>query len=665
VSARSKPAGAGRATSAPWRLLPALLAFSVVIALLLLAFLALFVGSEGLIVPEDVLAAASRPDTLAQMLIETSRLPRLVAALSVGSALGLAGAVMQTLLRNPLAAPDILGVSSGALLGLAVNSLILNGIFPPILATVLGGAAGGGLSLLLGGGPSAGPVRLALAGVAVSLFISGLSTLLILLADQRASGLILWSAGMMDQTGWTQLGVMLPLIGLALGVMLVCARALDLHGLGADLARGLGLSVLPALLAGVAALVCVGGSVVIAGPIGFVGLAVPNLLRHLGLRRHLFLLPASALLGATLVLGADVVAQAFGRNGASLPTGTVLGLLAAPIVILTLSRSRELRPEPRPAAIAARTQPARQLWLWFAPGLALAILAGLVFGDGTLGLAEITTDGFGVRGPRVFIALAAGAMLGVAGLLVQAQLRNPLAAPETLGLQQAAGLASVIALLAGARPGGAAMLMAGLAGTTAAWIAVTLLAGKNAGARLPLIGIALSASLAALTLLIVIRMDLRAANALHWISGTLHGRSWDDLARFAPWLGLVLVAAWLLVPALDVLQFGDRLMADLGGHPGRIHLISGVVVICSIAATTATIGAIAFLGLLAPNAARMLVGTRHRLSVWLSAAVGAITLCIADTIGRATVPPFDLPAGVITTLIGAPAFLVLLTGRRT
>jgi ABC-type Fe3+-siderophore transport system permease subunit len=643
---------------------PALLALSLALALPSVAFLALFVGSDGLITPGDVLAAPARPDTLAQVLIETSRLPRLIAALVVGAALGLSGAVMQTLLRNPLAAPDILGVSCGALLALAINSLILNGLFPPVLATVLGGAAGGGLSLLLGGGPGTGPVRLALAGVAVSLFISGLSTLLILLADQRASGLILWSAGMMDQTGWNELAATLPLIGLAGIVMLVCARALDLYGLGADLARGLGLSGLPAVLAGASALVCVGASVVIAGPIGFVGLAVPNLLRHLGLQRHRILLPGSALMGALSVLGADVMAQALGRNGASLPTGTVLGLMVAPVMIVILNRSRELRPETRVVVLATRRQASRRIWLWFAPGLVLAILAGLVFGDGTLGPAEIISSGFELRGPRVFIALAAGAMLGVAGLLVQAQLRNPLAAPETLGLQQAAVLAAIIAMLAGARPGSGAMLGATLAGTAAAFIAVALIARRSAGVRLPLIGIALSASLAALTLLLVISMDLHAAEALHWISGTLHGRSWKDLVQLLPWMALVLLATRLLVPALDLVQFGDRLMSDLGGRPDRVNLLSGTVVVCAVAATTSTIGAIAFIGLLAPNAARMLVGSRHRRSLWLSATIGAITLCLADTIGRAAFAPFDLPAGVVAALIGAPAFLALLMVSR-
>nr|WP_301538885.1 iron ABC transporter permease [Pseudogemmobacter hezensis] len=636
-----------------------------------MAFLALFVGSEGLIQAGDVLAMPSRPDTLAQVLIETSRLPRLVAALAVGAALGLAGAVMQTLLRNPLAAPDILGVSSGALLAMAVNALILNEIFPPLLATVLGGAAGGGLSILLGGGPSAGPVRLALAGVAVSLFISGLSSLLILLADQRASGLILWSAGMMDQSDWPQLSAVLPLIALACAVMLVCARALDLHALGAGLAKGLGLSRGPAILAGLAALICVGGSVVIAGPVGFVGLAVPNILRYLGLRRHLVVLPLAALLGAMLVLGADVLAQGLGRNGASLPTGTVLGLLAAPVVIMILRRSRDLRPEPNtnpgpgPAALPARRHSLARPMIFALPLLGLAVLAGLMFGDGTLGPGEIIASGFQTRGPRLFIALAAGAMLGVAGLLVQAQLRNPLAAPETLGLQQAASLASVTAMLAGAAPGGTPMLIAALAGTSATFGAVTVLARNSAGARLPLIGIALSASLAALTLLIVIHMDLHAAEALHWISGTLHGRGWPDLARLLPWLLLVLLAARLLVPMLDIAQVSDRLLADLGGRPRLLHLLAGAVVVCAVAATTSAIGAIAFVGLLAPNAARMLVGARHRQSLWLSAAIGAVTLCLADTLGRAIMPPFDLPAGVIATLIGAPAFLLLLAGRRS
>jgi iron complex transport system permease protein len=139
-----------------------------IVLLVLLSFADLIAGS-GQVTIKDLLLAPARPQSVAQIIIETIRLPRVFAAILVGAALATAGTIMQTILRNPLAAPDILAVTSGAQLALVISSLLLPFAFPGFAATILGGAIGGMVCLSVGGGLRAQPVRLALAGVAVSL----------------------------------------------------------------------------------------------------------------------------------------------------------------------------------------------------------------------------------------------------------------------------------------------------------------------------------------------------------------------------------------------------------------------------------------------------------------------------------------------------------------
>ncbi|AGT08269.1 iron chelate uptake ABC transporter family permease subunit [Paracoccus aminophilus] len=630
------------------------------LGLVLLAALELRAGSGGLIGWSDLLALPQRPETLAQSLIETVKLPRLIAALAVGAALGMAGAVMQTLLRNPLAAPDILAVSNGALLMLAANTLLWHGLFPPLLATVLGGLAGGGISLLAGGGLRGGPLRLALAGVAVSLSLSALSTLLILLADDRASGLIAWSAGFLDQTGWGRLEATLPALVLAGAVILAMARTLDLYSLGAEVARNLGLSLLTVGVGLLAAIVLVGASVVLAGPIGFVGLAVPNIARLLGVTRHARLLPFSALGGAVLVVLADLLAQSLGRHGAALPTGALIGCLGAPILLLAL-RNLRLPDRESPAEPSGSGLHAAPLALWLALAAGASALAGLMLGDGLAislpALAEVVP----FRAPRIGVAFLAGGFLALAGVLLQTLSRNALAAPETLGLAQAAALGALAALFWGIAPGSPAFLPLVMAATLAAQGLALVFAGRTA-ARMTLVGLALATSFGSLSVLIVLSAQLQASEALHWLAGTVHGRSWSHLQAMLPWLGLG-VAALCLAPMLDLLLLGDAKARALGLRLGALRAGAALIAALAVAVAVSTVGAIGFVGILGPHAARRLAGPRHLRLIPAAFVLGGIFTLWGDTIGRAIMPPYDLPAGAVTALAGGLAFLFIVRKR--
>jgi len=641
------------------RLAPSLVWPVGVILLLLLAALELRVGSS-LVGWRDVFLFPTAPETLAQAILETTRAPRMVAAISTGAALALAGSVLQTVLRNPLAAPDILSVTSGAQLFLVVSTLLLPLALPPIIATSAGGLAGAAACLALAGGFQAAPGRLALSGIAVSLCFSAISSAIVLLADERASGLLLWSSGILDQTGWARITTAIPLVLLSFLMLMVMARALDLLGLGSQASASLGVTravTLFGLLVGV--LLC-GAAVTLAGPIGFIGLAVPNVLRALGIIRHHRHLPLSMVWGANTLLLADVVTQCLARNGTSIPTGVTVACLGAPAMLLLLRKAKiggerriglpiGIAPPPLPLAAAALA----------ALGL-IAIAASLATGDGlSLTIAEVTGN-LDLRAPRLLVALGCGALLAAAGTVLQAVTRNPLCGPETLGLTQGAALFSLVALLLGFAPATPTFQAVALAGAITVLLLLRLLAPKYSPEKFVLAGVAIAASLGAAATIIVVEARLQTAQALSWLIGSTHARGYADAVVLMPWVFALSAIGLLFSRHLDAFLLGDEKARSLGLATGDASKYAMLYAAVAVAIAVSSIGAVSFVGLLAPHAARLLTGARHAKSLPVAMALGAVMLAFADTIGRSIIAPLELPAGIITAIIGAPAFMLLL-----
>lgn len=608
----------------------------------------------------DVLQAPSRPQSLAQIIIETIRLPRALAAVFVGAALAAAGVIMQTVLRNPLAAPDILAVTSGAQLALIIASLLLPFAFPGFLATILGGAIGGGLCLLVGGGLRAQPVRLALAGVAISLAFSALSSAIVLMADDRASGILLWSSGLLEQSGWTRVASLAPAILAGILLLALLGRQFDVMALGNDMASGLGLGKAPAIIGLLATVVLSGAAVSIAGPIGFIGLAVPNFLRAIGFHKHGLLLPAAALLGAVALLAADVAAQLLSSHGTFIPAGVFVACFAAPVLILVLRRIKgETRTRANVVSQKVLFQRKTVLYPVLAGLMVTAFLLGLLFGDGVAGWQTDWNTVYALRMPRVLIAMGAGALLACAGLLLQLVTRNPLSGPETLGLSQGAALAGLAGLLIGVVPGSPLFALLALLGAGLVVLCISLLSIRMSPERTALTGIAVAASLAAVSTIIVIEAKLQVAEALSWLAGSTHGRNWQDVTALAPWLVLIplmmILARWF-----DILAMGRDEAESIGLNTMSARIWTMLLASLAVAGAVATVGAIGFVGLIAPHAARLCSGARYRQLVPVTALIGAILTAFADMFGRTLIAPQEIPAGIVTAFIGAPLFILLM-----
>jgi iron complex transport system permease protein len=265
-----------------------------------------------------------------------------------------------------------------------------------------------------------------------------------------------------------------------------------------------------------------------------------------------------------------------------------------------------------------------------------------------------------IRAPRVAAALLVGAALGIAGSLAQSSTNNPLADPAILGTSAGASLGVLLGVLLNiVTIGSVGSVICAAVGALAA----TLLTFSLARSALSLItiGIGVSAILNAivgLTITAISRPDARSIS--FWSFGSLSLVTGKNLAILAPILVVGALFAWKMAPRLDLLSLGDSSVRHMGFNAYRIRLAAFAVLATLVAATVSTVGSIAFLALAAPHIARYLHGPRNRNLVIFAGLIGALILLIADTTARALIPPFELPIGLLTSLIGAPILIATL-----
>ena len=265
-----------------------------------------------------------------------------------------------------------------------------------------------------------------------------------------------------------------------------------------------------------------------------------------------------------------------------------------------------------------------------------------------------------IRFPRILAALLIGAALGVAGALSQAATNNPLADPSIIGTTAGASFGATVAVLLNiATIGTLPVTVFALVGALIASLA-TFAAARSA-LQLVIVGIATSALLSALVgLVLTVANRPDARSIAFWSLGSLALVSKTSISLLAPLIVIGVILAWYISRKLDLLALGDREVRFLGTNPQRMRLIAFVVISLLIATSVSTVGAIAFLALAAPHITRFLIGPSNRPLVLGSAVTGAAFLLIADTAARSIAPPYELPIGLITSLIGAPILILVL-----
>jgi iron complex transport system permease protein len=273
-----------------------------------------------------------------------------------------------------------------------------------------------------------------------------------------------------------------------------------------------------------------------------------------------------------------------------------------------------------------------------------------------------------LRVPRTILGLAVGAALGLAGALMQALTRNPLADPGVLGITAGAAAAVVVAIAFLGMTSLLSYVWFALLGAAAASVVVYLLGSAGRGGatpvRLALAGTAISAALMAFIQSVTLTNTDVFDEYRFWAVGSLAGRDETVLLQVSPFLVVGCVLALGLGGALNAVALGDETGRALGAHPGRTRMLGAVAITLLCGAATAAVGPVGFVGLTIPHVARAICGPDQRWVLAYSVVLGPTLLVAADVVGRLVARPGEVEVGIVTAVVGAPVFLALVRRRR-
>lgn len=606
-----------------------------------------------------------------------SQLPRIVMAVMVGAMLGLVGSLMQQLTQNPLVSPMTLGTASGAWLAL----VLLNVFFPSLVGQYASVAATVGamltlaLVILIAGLRNLSGLPVVLAGMAVNILLGAIATAVILLNDQYAKNLFIWGAGDLAQNGWQQVQWLLPKLSVSVLILLLAPRILALLRMGQASAAARGLNIIPAILAlFTLGIWLVATSITAVGVISFIGLLAPNIARQLGARTPRDELCFSMLLGAAVLVITDALAIAMSILTFDLvPSGTAAALIGAPALIWFTRRKMGAQDQVSFSLPKSRFQMSAHTLLGMLLSLFAMIALVLLFSKSTVNDATVwlwtIPDAFSwqIQWPRIMTAVAAGSGLAVAGVLLQRLIYNPLASPDILGISAGATCALVAgSIFVGLNIFDAAPAIAFLGSMTV--LGLLLLLGKRhryAPSMLILTGIALTALIEAMVQFALARGDETSYTILSWLAGSTY--------RVSPSAAVVLIISVLGLIAfalatsrwLTLISTGREFAKARGLNVPRAFmlLLCCVALLCGV--VTATMGPVAFVGLLAPHMAVILGAKKVQLQLPAAAIIGAGLMVLSDWIGQNVVYPSQVAAGTVVSVVGGLYFILLLIqGRR-
>jgi len=314
-------------------------------ALLLVAACSLAIGSRSVALSSVIEAFTSYDDLRPEhLIVREIRVPRTIAGLLVGAGLGLAGAVMQGVTRNPLADPGILGVNAGAALAVvtAIYALDVSSPRSYVWFSFAGAAIASVVVYALGarGRGGATPIKLALAGAAVTAFLTSFTTAILMVDSDSLDEFRFWVVGSLVGRDTSIVRNLAPFVLVGIVAAVACAKPLNALSMGEDVARSLGENVGRArLLAALTVTLLTGASVAIAGPIGFIGLTIPHIARAITGPDYRWVLPMSMVLGPTLLLGADIIGRIVARP-TEVQVGIMTALLGTPFFVYIVRRKR-------------------------------------------------------------------------------------------------------------------------------------------------------------------------------------------------------------------------------------------------------------------------------------------------------------------------------------
>ncbi|ODP99519.1 Fe(3+)-hydroxamate ABC transporter permease FhuB [Salinivibrio sp. SS2] len=596
--------------------------------------------------------------------------PRLVTALLAGACLGLAGTLMQQVLRNPLASPSTLGVANGASLALMLATL-----YAPWLLTwssAMVAMSGGVLTMLvvfaLAWRRGLSPTVVVIAGLILNLYCGALSTVLLLMNQEALHGMMVWGAGSMVQTDWHSVQALLPRIGLAVVLILALLKPLNVLSLSDEGAKSLGVSLAKIRVIALGLSVLLTAWVVsLIGVIGFVGLAAPAIARLCGARKLITRLSLAMILGALMLAATDLAVQLLpGRRAMMVPTGAATAALGAPLLLWLLPRV-SLGNRQRQQMHAGTSAP-RQDWP-LGRTLMLLVLGVVIFATVSRqseGWQWLALSGdwslLEWRLPRLLAAALAGGVLAVAGAVLQRLSANPMASPEVMGISAGTALGLIVTIFAGMGASMLSLYIGGLIGAGATLALIVLLNRKTGfqPEKVLLTGVAIAALMQAVQSFLMAGGDPRAYQVLAWISGSTYYVT-DSTVTTLALVAAVLVALGLMCQRwLDILPLGGETAQSLGVKVGRARMLLLALVAVMTVSATLVVGPLSFVGLMAPHIARSWGAKNARAHMVTAGLIGMGLMLFADWLGRQWLYPQEMPAGIIASLIGGLYLMIVL-----
>ncbi|MFX3631777.1 MAG: iron ABC transporter permease [Candidatus Pristimantibacillus sp.] len=656
-------------------------------ALFLLLIASLCFGEAQISFKDVSEALFHRQDMLSHNVIWDMRMPRAILGLFSGAGLAVAGVLLQTVTKNPLASTDTLGINAGAYFMVVAGTIY----FPNLLhqSPFLFAAAGGGVAAMcayiLGGGRSTSPIRLALSGMIVAMVIGSITSALHIFHATETQSLFLWGSGSLYQLDWKGVMYAWPGVSAVIIVAFFMGKQFDVLNLDLSTAQSLGQKVALTRFAGLALAVLVASVVVsVVGPIGFVGLVAPHLVRLSGLRKHNWLIPATALWGAVLLTAADVLTRMVRSNMGEMPVGAMMAIIGAPWLIwLILRKMNGISGSFSTSSMSIGRNRVRirfSLIAFIMLFLVVSfILVSMTMGGTRIPLSQLFTSLIGsdeaspysilmnLRLPRTLVAAGAGIALSVSGVLIQAAVRNPLADSSILGVTSGAGFGALLVLIAWPQVSILFLPIAAIGGAITAAAVIFLFAWRKSlnPSVLILLGIAVSAISSAGIQALIVLGPLWGSTSYIWLTGSTYGRTWDQFLMICIFLVVLLPVAWWLGRRFDLLAFSDDSSKGFGLSVRKTRFTAMTVGVLLSAGAVAAVGTVGFLGLIVPHMIRSLIGHNTRQSIVLSSLLGALLLVMADAIGRTILAPVEIPSGLLITLIGAPYFLFLMFRSHT
>ena len=611
-----------------------------------------------------------RPDSLPldALMVQNNTLPRMAMALLAGGSTAMATMLMQQLMRNPLASDSTLAVSSGAQAALVAATVFAPSFLAYGTSTVAfaGAAAALGAVLRLSAQRALQPLSVVLAGLVVSLYLGSLTGIVMLFFSEETRGVMQWGSGSLVQDSWRDTLGLLWRIAVAAILTAFLIKPLNIMSLGDTQAESAGIPVKKIRLLSLAVAAFLSAGVVgFVGMMGFVGLAAATLVRQMGVRTLSMRLICSFIVGALLLMLTDNGLMLLKHyRGTDLPAGAVTALVGAPL-LLWLTAKAPPRPSFQTTSDISTAAPyvPRLLRFLLLIAVAVSVLAFTVGRyDETLRLT-IDPEYFVFRYPRVLLAAATGTMLALTGVILQRLTQNPMAGPELLGISSgtAFGAMSVV-MLFGITSGSGWFWLTGIVSALVSLGLLMLFNRKNGFTpeKILLTGMALAALADAAIRIWMATGDFRVQLLLLWMSGS----TYQATPESALTVGLLAAASLLLILTLQRWLGLLSLNATIARSVGINVPLARLVLIVSSAALTALstllIGPLSFVGLLAPHLARMLGARLPKQQLAAAALIGASVMMTADWLGRQVMFPYEVPAGMMATLIGGAYFMMMM-----